>query len=515
MSYKGENLPVSFHEGGLVSFENSDLLPLSAMVEGSRNIITEGGVRKKRGGTGVIHSRGSDPINGVFQFRQVDNNHVVTYDNLGVVKKSQNDSLGTLTVEKYPVFEVFNDNLYIANGSDILQLWDGQETALSPLASTKLPTDWSGTNQPSWIIKHGRGAAENLFAGGVSGKKRFIYVADGDDFSDDCMVQIVVNTGDGFGPVGVANFNGILWALGKNKPFYIDTSNFDRNTWFAVEAPWIGGVAHQNLLVRTPNDLICMSDDGEIYSVVAVRESNDYRKASLTRPSGLSTWIRRNLNLSKIDKFHAIYSVKTQSIVFFVIRGAGDAVNMALVYDTNKPPEQAWMLYDNLDSSCGYEAASVAEVKKNNGEYVLYSGGVDGNLWELEKQDLNDNENSYYAGFFTPYVNIPDFLRFDKVFDYLWLAGLAYGAFGTSVRVWVDGVEVLLGSIDLDGALVSLGDFDLGIDKLGYPEMVQRSLTLGFNGRRIQFEIYDENINQPLSLSGLSLDYNLTQKRLD
>lgn len=513
MSYTGENLIISCAEGGLVLFENNDILSPSAMIEGTKNILVESGGRKRRGGTRVVHNRSAGSIKGIFQFRLAGSSYIISYDSSGVVKKSESDSLGTLTAGKYPVFEVFEDNLYVANGSDSLQLWDGLAEALSPLADTKHPTDWNETDQPSWVIKHGRGAAENLFAGGVSGKERFIYVADGDDFSDACVTQIVVNTGDGFGVVGAANFNGILWVLGKRKTFYISTDNTDKASWFATEAPWFGGVAHQGLIVRTPNDLVCMDDGGEIYSIVAVQESNDYKQASLLRPSGLDTWVRQNVNLAQIDKFHAEYSAKTQSIIFFVIKGSGSTINAALVYNTAKSPDQAWMLYDNLSFACGYQASSAVEVKRSDGVYILYGGGEDGNLWELETTGLNDDGNSYYTGFVTPNIVIPELLRFSKSFASFWLVGLALGGLDLNIKMWVDDVEQDPGTISLSGRLKPLGVFLLGTDELGWPKLGQESMDLGFKGKRIRFEVYVDVANQPFFLSSLILDFDVLDER--
>jgi len=518
MSYIGETLIISCFQGGLVMLPNDDMLSPNAMVNGSKNVLYKDGGRKKRGGTRIIYSASGVEVSGIFQFMLKGGNNIITFDANGVVKKNQNDSIGTMASGKYPVFEVFKDTLYIVDGETIPQLWDGNSATLTALDSSKLPTDWAGTTQPSWIIKHGRGASEDLFAGGVQGKERFVYVGDDDDFSDDCVTQIVVNTGDGFGPVAAANFNGILWVFGKRKTFYINDSNVDKSLWVPVEAPWLGGAAHNRLVVRTPNDLVCMMEDGEIYSVIAVQESNDYKRASLTRPAGIDDWIRNNLNLSKIEKFHSVYDPVNRLIKFFVVRGVGSSVDTALVYNIDRPPDQAWAIHDNLDYASGYNAASSILVKDTSERFRIYTGGTDGNIWDLETKRTNDDGNGYEFKFATPFFSPMPNRRVNYSFAMAGVTVKASGNYNLNYEIWIDAALFASGTINLMGVSSVWGPTDpnagvwgptdTNASKWGVSrEFIDKLFDIGSEGKRIKLVFSNSNAEEDIFVTKIFLDF--------
>jgi hypothetical protein len=165
--------------------------------------------------------------------------------------------------------------------------------------------------------------------------------ADGDDFSDANVTTIKINTGDGYGIVGAVEFGDRLICFSRSRPYIIDDIDPTTSGWGYEAAQWDGGVANFRLICRTPNDIVCMQDDGEIYSVLAAEKYGDYQTASLTRKSYMHKWISENVNLQYVNMFHSIYDPSLRAIKIFVVRQGQTTVDTALVYFIDRPPDQA------------------------------------------------------------------------------------------------------------------------------------------------------------------------------
>ena len=391
---------------------------------------------------------GAPRIMGVFQFRKKNGNtFIVTGTADGKIQKDYSTVLKTgLTINKFYSFVVFEDNLYITNGADVPQVWDGVAGSTSDLAL--IPADWTGTNFPKRIVKHGRGVSERLWAFGCPNNLERIYASDtgAADFSDAKVVTIDIETGDGFGIVGMEEFGDRLIPIGKVRPYLIDDLDAAVANWGYDAAQWEGGVANERLLIKTPNDLIAMSEDGEIYSVITTQTTGDYRAISLTRPAFIHAWIKDNVDLSKIDDFHMIYDPVLRAIKVFVIRNGFTKVDTALVFFIDRPPEEAWVRH-RLFSADFASASTVVRVSAGN--WKAYVGGHTGFVYELESATATDDGSHYYSGFTT--VDNPfDNPRVKKRYDNAWLVIRALGTEQIKTNIFVDGEAIVGGFLLVD-----------------------------------------------------------------
>ena len=488
--------------GGIVYSPNEGLVPPTALVDGTKNINLHRGGYEKRGGTAHVNGTavsGTPEIMNLIDYTLVGSTQfIVLATNDGKIYKNYTTTIKTgLASDKKTSLEVFDNKLFIANGSDTPMYWDGAAGSTTTL--TDIPSDWSGTDMPGQFVNHGRGNSQRLWALNVTGNLNSIYAsanASGTDFSDANVIRLTIHTGEGDGIVGGVEFGDRLFCFAKRKTYIVDDADFDSSNWGYDTAPWSGGVAHWRLLVKTPNDLIAMMDNGEIYSVVAAQQYGDYRAASLTRPALIDKWIEDNIDLSKIDDFHAVYDPNIRAIKFFMVRSGQTTVDTALVYFVDRPPTEAWVVHDNTSNTSGYSASSATLVKVGAGDYQVYTGGYSGFVWNLEQSAKTDNTNAIDARFKTPKIDI-DNPRGMKIFRKGFLIlDPNEGENNVQVKWWVDGVAKTERTITVSGTT-----------------QVQYPFFTGAHGKKIQFEVYNSDASDNFFISDILLDYHPQETR--
>ena len=511
MSYVGETYQMPFDTSGMNFNQNIDKIPPNAMVLARNVSLHEGGVGT-RGGTQKDNSTvvtGAPDIRGLYHFRLISGTDFKVFGtSAGELFKNSTTTIktGMSTANKF-WFETFENTLYIVDGDTAPQTWDGSAAGTSNI--TTAATDWSGSNQPDQIIKHGRGVSERLWAKGVASQPGTIYYSDlgnGQDFLNGTAGRVVIDTGDGFGIVGIIEFGDQLFAFGRNRTWIVDDRSVNTVEWGYEAAPWTGGVANHRLLVKTENDLYAMMEDGEIYSVKAAQFNGDYKKASLVRPAFIDRYIRTNVKLSAFEDFHARYDPETRAIKWFVVRAGETEVDTALVYFIDRPPELAWTIHDNQDYNSGYSACSSALVRQAAGNYEVWTGDYSGFLWRLEQANANDDSNAFYNGFRIPNTHYGN-PRTTKHFRRGRLVTEPKGAYSLNVAWWVDGAAQTTQTVSLAGTGSVFGTGLFGTATFGGEDLIDSSYDLGQVGKRIQKEFYLNTVNQEFFLSADLTDF--------
>lgn len=511
MGYAGQSFQIAFDSSALNGNKNIDKIPPNGLLIARNVNLHEGGI-STRGGTSKDNSTavsGAPRIMGLYYFRLKNGNDFKVFaGNDGKVYRNSTTTIrtGGSTSNKYS-FETFENNLYIVDGATRPQRWNG--AAASTSSMTTVSSDWSGSDWPDQIIKHGYGASERAWAKGVPTFREGVYYSvngDGDDFGSAGSGKISIETSDGFGVVGLVEFGDTLMAFGKNRAYLIDDTSTSTSNWGYVAAQWTGGVANHRLIVKTDNDVYCMTEDGEIYSVTAAQSYGDYRKASLVRPSHMDRWIQDNVRLSFIDDFNATYDPVTRSIKWFVVRNGETQVDTALVYFIDRPPEIAWTVHDNQDYNSGYSASCSALIRVGTGDYEVWTGDYSGFVWKLEQSNANDDGNGYYNGVKTP-NNAFDNPRISKHFRSGRIVTEPKGSYSVNVRYWVDGVEQTSTTVSLAGTGSVFGTGQFGTAVFGGEDLIDSSYELGVVGKRLQREYYLNTANQEFYLSSDILDF--------
>ena len=522
MGYRGQTHGIDFARGGFSFDQNIDKIPITAMVEGTKNINLHKGGRSKRGGTSHVNGTvitGTPRIWGLYQFRlQNGTEFILTATSDGKIQKNYNTELKTgLTIDRPVHFITFNNMCVICTGNDLPQIWDGAAGSTTDIVNEA--TDWAGGNYPRKMIIHGRGASERLWA--INGKTdpNTVYASaenPGDGSTEPDFVTGVltfyIDTGDGHGIVNGAEYGDRIILAGKSWTYIIDDTDSDTSKWGYNKAQWGGGTATDKTFVQVTNDIISMTEDGTVYSVTAAQNYGDYKQATLTRASFIDEYIREKMKLSAIGDFHVIYDPVLRCINFFVIRANQTDIDTALVYFIDRGPEEGWVIKDNINSDSGFKASCSALVRKAVGDFKIYTGGMgDGYVWELETSTHNDNSAAYSSGFKTPRGHLGD-PRVTKRFDQGRILVDAKGPYNLLVDFWVDGSYVGQETISLAGIGSTYGGgttygADGSAGTYGGGEVIEVAFPIKKVGLRIEYHIFNNNVDEDFFISQLLTDF--------
>mgnify|MGYP001581412397 CR=1 FL=1 len=494
--------------------KNLDSIPPSGLVVARNVNLHEGGIGT-RGGTTKDNSTAvtdSPDIRGLYYFRLKNGNDFKVFaTSAGSVYKNTTDTIKTgLSTANRFWFETFENELYIVDGANAPQTWNG--VAAGTTAITSSATDWSGTSQPDQIIKHGRGVSERLWAKGCTSNLESVYYSDlgnGQNFLTGTAGKLAIETYDGFGIIGLMEFGDKLFAFGKRQTWIINDADVNTVNWGYELAPWFGGAASQRLIVKTDNDIFAMMEDGEIYSVNAAQFSGDYKKASITRPAFINRYIAANVVMSRFAQFHACYDPTLRAIFWFVVRSGQTENDTALVYFVDRPPDQAWVVHDNQSSNSGYSAACSAVVRVGAGDYEVWTGDHSGFKWRLDQENANDGDSAFYASAKTPNISL-DNPRAHKHFRRGRVLTEPRGTYNLNVTYWVDGVVGTSRTISLSGTGSVFGTGTFGAATFGGEDLIDSSYDLGQYGKRLQQEFYMNTVNQEFFLSSAMIDFKPT-----
>ncbi len=506
MAYAGGTYRIPCNRGGLSHNQNTDLIPPEMLVAPSRNVNLHEGGRRKRGGTAKVNETavsGTPQIMGGCDFQLTTTNFQVFLANNGSLYKNTTTAIKTgMSTTNYPSFAVFENELYICEGDTTPQTWNGVAAGTSNITTPN--GDWSGSSQPFQVIVHGRGASRRvfyLFESTVYGSS----TGDGKVVTGGTSVFFPIDTGDAVGLTAGAEFGNRLVLFGRRQAYILDDEDLDTDNWGYSPAQWTGGAAHWRVITKTPNDLIVMAEDGDIYSVSTAQQYGDYKQASITRPAFMDNYIRENIDLTRIQQFHSVYDPGLRAVKFFVVRAGETEVDTALVYFIDRPAEEAWIVHDGAADISGYNASCSFQVRTGAGTYTTYTGDYGGHLWKLEQETRSDGTTGYYGGFKT--ANLPfENPRLRKHFRRGYVIAKTQGTYNLQVNVWVDG-EVRTGAlISLAGTGGVLDEDALDSFVLGGTEFLDRPFTLGHYGKRIQFEFFNSGEGQDFFVSQILID---------
>ena len=534
--YRGKSFTIDCSRGGVVNNPNVIATEPAMMLTTSKNLNLHNGGREKRGGTDHKNTSdtaitGTPEIRGLFQARYEDGDvFIIAGDDNGKVWKDYATEItgasGVMSLTNKFWFEMGDDLLFVCDGENEPRTSIGGANLVDISTSGAVAADWSGSSvYPQYMIVHGRGVSRRMWAFGVPGtasqiSKTLYYSESGDldDFvggaGETKAGTIIIETADDTGIVGAVEFGDRIIAFSKQKAFLIVDFGL-LNTWGYEEAQWDGGVAHQRLIVKTPTDVVCMDEGGNIYSIRATQNYGDYQAASLSRPSWIHKWIQDNVDLSQVANFHAQYDANLRAIKFFVQLTSGTQVDTALVYFIDRGAEEGWMIHDATNADSGYQAASSTTIRDSNNVPFIYTGDYAGYVWQLETANLHDNSNVFDCIMETVYFFMDD-PHTNKLFKRFELMTQSRGVANLTVNITIDNASAPGGVITLlasGSALGSpLGSFILGADEED-PE--HSGIYIHRKGKQIKIKITNSSIIEDFYLSTLRVDYKPLGHRLD
>ena len=518
-----EYYPIPCDRGGFVANPNIDMIPPYMMIGNTKNLNLEDGGRQPRGGTSKVTgtSRGSSRGMGIIQYELTGGtDFIVSGSAAGSIYKNDTDTIHTgWTANKHICFKIFEELLFACNGADRPRYWDGAAASMTQM--TTLHADWgtvpNPTNYPSKFIVHGRGVSKRLWACGCPDTPFTVYASangNGNDFSTGGGGRAIdIETEDPYGIVDLAVYGDRIFAIGRHRVFPIDDSSTAVADWGYEEPIWTAGGC-KNLVVKTPNDVVMMTETGDIYSLQAAFQTGDYKYASLTNPLNvpinerpyIQKWIQENIDLTKLDNFHAIDDPIHRCIYFFMTPNGYTTDKTALVYFYDRPPNEAWMIHNNFSYASGYDASASCVVETAIGTYQVYTIDYSGVIWKLQTTNLNDNNNPYYHGWERPYTGCGNVVR-NKLFLGEKIVTQPAGTHNLNITPYVDNTQLSTTTISLDGGGATLDNFILNTNALGGDQLIDDTALTGSVGKRSKSEIYNSNINEDFFVSQQIIEF--------
>jgi len=368
------------------------------------------------------------------------------------------------------------------------------------------PSDWTGTSQPKAMISHGIRAQKRLWA--YVGNYLYASRSGTADFSDTEVTTIKILCKE---ITGLIEFGGRLLAFSKDKTFIVDDTSIDISEWGYQAAIWEGGAAHQRLIIKTPTDVMVMSETAEMFSITASQNYGDYQTASLTRPSYLHKWVETALDLTKIEQFHGIYDQELRCIKIFVTGIGNSYPDIAMVYFVDLGAQAGWTKHEFMTymRSSWVTRVSVSDWK-------IYTGGSVGKVYSLESTTLEDDGSVYRVEWSTPPM-IFDNPRSKKRYDRMWLVMKPVALETISVDILIDDKNLSgnyliadeYGNIVGDELLNSLTSESINpweITMTGFSNILQNYADdIGYVGTRIQAVVYN-TLGENFFISSLMFD---------
>ena len=455
-------------------------------------------------------------VTGLHEFTLINTNKfILRHTTDGKLWKNNADTIKTgWTANKIAQFIQYGDMVLVSNSANCPVTWNGSDASTTDI--TTIPTDWTGSNFPSQMIVHGRGNSVRTWALGCPLNPENIYVTTNGNLTDFTQATVLVfniRTGSRYGIVGGIEYGNRLILFSKDRAFIMNDDDANTDNWGYSASQWQGGAASHRLIVKTPNDVVCMMDNGEIYSISAAEEYGDYKAASLTRPSFMHEWIKKYINLSKINDFHAIYDPVLRAVKFFMVRTGQTKIDCVMCYFIDRPSNKAWVILGNQVYESGYSARSSALVEVSAGSLKIYTGSYNGKVWKLGETNRNDNGNAFISIYKTPLLSF-DNVREHKRYDRMKIVSISEGACAATFTWWIDGSLKNSKDIEFSASGDVLGSFILGTSVLGGLNILESSISLGYIGKRIQIEAKSNTANEDFFLSQFLVDFVPLQKRI-
>lgn len=513
MGFSGDVHRLLFKTGGFNANPNVDELPDTSMLVGSKNVNLHSGGRQKRGGTAFDFTAISGTsITGLHHFAKRNGDVFLPFTTgNGKIYSRPSTVLKTgLATNKISSFTTYLNSVYIMNVANKVQVWDGVAGSTSDLGN--YPADW-GTGSPLQIVVHGRQNSLRAFAIGVTGFENNLYASalDSDDFGTSPLV-FNIETGAPYGIRGAVEFGNRLILFSRDRAYILEDTDPSTANWGYSGAQWIGGVASYRLIVRLPNDVICMTEDGEIYSVTAAQSYGDYKAASISKPSFINNWIKSNVDLTVArTKFHAVYDPILRAVKFFVVRSGQTTVDTALVFFTDRDPSEAWSIHSDTSVS-GYRAQASAYAQDSNAAFTVLTGDYAGQVWRHEQNTLKDNNSAYTVTFLTPSMSFGD-PRTQKKYKRVHFVSNIIDASTIRVKVYIDGEQRSDNTVDVPPLGATIGSAIFGTSIFGAASLPTLTSQVEAIGTRIQFEVSNDVVDEEFFITQMMIDYRMLGRK--
>jgi len=366
------------------------------------------------------------------------------------------------------------------------------------------PADWV-SGKPTWAFTHfGR-----MYAGGNTNMPDGAYVSVLDnhsDFINSGTLFFYVYPGEGERLVGGLSWRNKAYLFKYPKGIYVlDDSSSDVADWGWRRVSKYVGCVGPNAMLEADDEVYFVSPDGYIHALSAVQESGDVMSSAIL-PMELGTYIRENVNFTRLAKVASAYYARKRKIVFG-FSGSSSSVNDVIIgLDIHRTINGArdFQPFVSLRDKC---QSLVTYRDSSSDQNHLLAGSDSGYVYQLDTETRSKDGAGYQSRFETKDLDLFDQGSRRGNLREIEVTFVPVGNWSLDLSVYLDGDlgdPITLSMAGLGGVLDS---FILDTDILGTEVLQNTRGRLYGDARRVRIAGENSNPDETFSVTNLAIKY--------
>ena len=527
MSYTGMVAELPLGPDGLTGSKNLSQVRPTQLLK-SHSTTYESGTLQKEGGATKYNSTAitgaPQVLGGCDWWPTAGTQRMVVVTSAGdVLKDSGTGAFGTtlasgLTVSSViPVFveggkeaAANNRKLFLFTGKNAVQVLSADAATMA--AITTPPTDWSGSNQPSFGLHH----EGSLWGGGNANDPHRLYKSvstNHETFTGGDSGSYSIYPGEGEGLIGAVSYKRLIIMAKKPTGMYVlDTTDPTSTNWKIYRVtPAIGMISPLAFFIGD-DELFWLDQNANVQAASGITEYGDVASRNISQLADMGPFIRENVSLGQLGLVQAIYySAKREG--HFAMAGAGATKNTRrLVLDFNRL-DLSRFRWSERDTP-----VSLWLRKDSNNIPRPMMGDDAGFVWNLDQAARSKDGSGYASEFQIPHMDLghldPKLGTVRKAGDFLELVVEPKGNWNLAADIYWDGELQQTVQFNMGTTGSALGSFVLGTDALAGDQVLNKKRRITGSGRRFSVVARNSGAGEDYSVAKFYLHFRPTDERL-
>lgn len=528
--YRGFSVSIPVGTGGYNGNRNVDQIPINQLVK-AENIRFDGNAVIKAGGLKVYDS---NAISGTPTCLAGHDWHpttsvqrqVTAWSNGSIYKEAGGDQdnvtlASGLTISNPAVFieggqedGSGNRKLFFYCDGVAPKVLAADGASMTDL--TNVPADWAGSVQPAFAVLHDY----RMWAFAPSSYPHSVYASkldDHGDFSTGSPTPPIMQVAPGFSERISAAFPDIQQ---NSRQLYVfkfpygifrlDTTNIVSRYVPIVTVSRTVGCPGPNAITQVENDVWFIGQNGHIYSLSAVANTQNVQQADLTAALFLEAWTEDNVALAESDLKHARmeYDPRRKELYVMFRSKTSNYNAIGFVIDVRQENNPKISVEDR-----GAYFEAIWQARDTGGDLIMYAGGEGGVFYKMNDSDRLIGASTPYTGELetpeTDFAFVSQEMRNkEKRFDWFEIDIIPTGNYNLNVEFKIDGETYRSDTINLgySGSLLgtgTLGSFVLG----GGGTIKHHKIPIGGSGRRLGVRLWNSDADQNFELTNMIVGF--------
>ena len=366
------------------------------------------------------------------------------------------------------------------------------------------PADWVA-GKPTWAFMHiGR-----MYAGGNRNRPDGVYasvLSNHNDYLSTGSLFFSVYPGEGERIVGGISWRNKNYIFKYPKGIYVlDDSSADTADWGYRRVSKYVGCVGPTAMLEADDEVYFVSPDGFIHALSAVQESGDVMSSAIL-PMELGTYIRENVNFTRLARAASAYYAKKRKIIFGFSAAASSVNNLLVGLDIHRTVQGARDVQPF--ASTRDECQSLAIYRDASSEQnQLLAGTSTGYVYQLDTEARSKDGAGYMSRFETKDIDLFDEGARNANLRELEVTFVPTGNWNLTLKVYKDGDLGDPISMSMIGSGGILDAFVLDTDVLGTDVLQNGRGRLYGDCRRVRIAGENAEPDETFSITNLALRY--------